>query len=137
MKLAKFNTYSPTLWDSLFDGYTSRFFDESVVLSPRANVVDKGNEIHVSLEMPGVSKDNIQLRVDSNVLTVSAERKHEKREEKDNVYVNEFAYGKFERSFRLSEDIDAESIKGTYENGVLEVKLTKKPQAAPKIINID
>jgi len=103
---------------------------------PLADVYEDGNEIVLSIEIPGVNKDNIKVTVENNILTVSGERKQEREEKKENYHRIERAYGSFSRSFSLPNTVDSNNIKASYKNGVLELVLPKKEEAKPKAINV-
>lgn len=91
---------------------------------------------HVEADLPGVKKEDISVETKDNILTISGERKHKDEVKKDDYYKLESSYGKFVRSFTLPKGVDAENIKASCENGVLEVvipKLTKKIEEKKKI----
>ena len=122
-----------TLWDGFFNDFYT--FDNRE-LSPRAKVTDKEKSISVDLELPGVKKEDIKVEVHDGVLTISAEKQGEKKEESKNVYFNEISYGAYKRSFRLSSDVLPDKVEAAYENGILKLELTKKEKALPKQITI-
>ncbi|MGC7847208.1 Hsp20/alpha crystallin family protein [Desulforudis sp. 1088] len=81
--------------------------------------------ILVKAEIPGVSKDDIKVTFDNNVLTIRGERKSEEKEEGTNFLRVERKYGSFSRSFSVDVPVDQEKIKASYKDGVLEVVLPK------------
>jgi HSP20 family protein len=88
-------------------------------------------------DLPGVSKDAIDISVENDVLTVSGERKPPfTAEEGRNIYRRETPSGKFERSFRLPDDADAERVTASYSDGVLEVRVPRSPQIQARRIPI-
>ena len=103
---------------------------------PAADIVESNNVFTITLDVPGFTKDEIKVKVHESVLSVSGERKREEAKDDGHFRYYERQYGSFSRSFRLPEYIDGESIKGTYENGVLSVELQKKEEAKPHIITI-
>jgi HSP20 family protein len=87
---------------------------------------------------PGMEKADFKVNVENNLLTVSAEKKAESKNEHERQVRKEFSYKSFARTFTLDESIDAEKIQGKYEKGILHIELPKKEQAKilPKEISI-
>jgi HSP20 family protein len=84
----------------------------------------------VKAEIPGVKKEDIDVRIDGNLVTISAEVKHDKEEKKDGrVLRSERRYGYASRSFSLAHDVDPAAADAKYANGVLELKLPKRATA--------
>lgn len=101
----------------------------------RTDVIDKGDHYLVQAELPGFTKEEIQIEVKDNLLTISAGRVEETEEKKANYICRERRYGSFSRGFDLA-NIDAVGIKARYENGVLELTLPKKEPPQPEGTNI-
>lgn len=98
---------------------------------PRADIAETDKDLLVTLELPGIQEQDVEVRIAGNQLIVSGERK-QKKEEKDKHYHRiESVYGAFERRFELPPEVrrDAESVKATFSKGLLEVRL---PKAEPK-----
>ena len=93
--------------------------------TPKADYYEVENGFMLEVELPGVKKENLDVQVEKNIITVKATR--ERNEGK-------FTY---ERSFRLADDIDTENIKVSLENGILAFALSKKQQAAARKLTID
>jgi HSP20 family protein len=87
---------------------------------------------------PGLEKSDFKVSLDKNVLTVSAERKTESRQEEEKTVRREFSFRSFSRSFRLDEGLDAAAIRAKYENGILQLTLPKREElkVVPKDITI-
>lgn len=101
---------------------------------PAVNIKETDTNFGIELAAPGKTKEDFNIEIDHNVLTISSEEKTEK-EEKDNQgkYTRrEFSYSSFRRAFTLPESVNADSINATYENGVLHVTLPKREEALPK-----
>lgn len=110
---------------------------ETTSWTPRVDVVEDEHAYHLHAELPGLDKKDIDVSVENGVLTLSGERKFEKKEEKDDGYrYYERSYGSFCRSFRLPEHVDPNAIKATHKNGVLELTLPKSEKAKPKQIEV-
>ena len=109
--------------------------------SPSSIKIDvKENETAYTVlaEVPGVSKDDIHISLDGNVVTVSAEVKQEDAQVKGEKSLRtERYYGAVSRSFQLPQDFDQGSSKAKYDNGVLTLTLTKKSGVSPKRLKID
>ncbi|MEJ2239754.1 MAG: Hsp20/alpha crystallin family protein [Gemmatimonadales bacterium] len=125
--------------DSIF----ARFFNAGgahrlATWSPLVDVHEDESGIHVSTELPGLSRDDVQVTVEDGVLLISGEKKLETEEgEKDSGYhVMERRYGRFERSFTLPRGVDATKVSAKFENGVLNIDLPKSDQAKPKQIPV-
>jgi HSP20 family protein len=97
-------------------------------------VTEKGYILEIDL--PGVKKENIEISVNEGILTISGERKLEKKEEGENYTRIESFFGRFERSFKLPADADAENIEAEYKDGVLKIFIPKKQKAEGKKIEI-
>jgi HSP20 family protein len=95
----------------------------------------RGDNVWVHLDLPGVSAESIDISVERNVLTVSAERSYE-RQEGDRVYFDERHQGAFRRQVSLGEGLDAEGIEADYTDGVLSVRIPVAPQAKPRKITV-
>lgn len=101
---------------------------------PPVNIKETETNFVVELAAPGKRKEDFNIELDDNVLTISSESKHEK-EEKDNdgKYTRkEFSYSSFKRAFTLPEIVNESVINASYENGVLHITLPKREEALPK-----
>lgn len=93
----------------------------------RMDISEADNEYLVRAEIPGVKKDDIHVTVEGNMVTISAEIKHEKEaKEGSRLLLSECCYGKTMRSFRLGDDVAEDKVQAKYMDGVLELKLPKK-----------
>ncbi|MFC1725609.1 Hsp20/alpha crystallin family protein [candidate division KSB1 bacterium] len=109
---------------------------ESPLWCPRVEVDEKEKEYAIEFELPGLSKDDVKLSVEKNVLTVSGERASKEDSKNDHYHYSERSYGKFERSFTLPENTKDEDVKANFKNGVLTVSIPKSKEAEPKTIEI-
>ncbi len=101
---------------------------------PAVNIKETDTSFGIELAAPGKKKEDFNIEIDHNVLTISSEEKAEK-EEKDTEgkYTRkEFSYSSFRRAFTLPETVNTENINATYENGVLHIALPKREEALPK-----
>jgi HSP20 family protein len=107
---------------------------ESFTPAVNEKVDEKG--YYLEIDLPGVEKDNIEISVNEGILTISGERKLERKEEKENYTRIESFFGRFERSFKLPADADSDNIEAKYENGVLKLFIPKRPKPEGKKIEI-
>lgn len=119
---------SPSLWPS-------DFVPSSV---PAANIYETPESYVLELNAPGRNKEDFQVSIDKDILTVSYEKNEEKVSEERSVVRREYSFNSFKRTFSLDEKIDAEKINARYENGVLKIELPKKEhlKAEPRQISI-
>jgi HSP20 family protein len=104
---------------------------------PAVDVYKQENSYIVEAELPGIDKDDVQLSIEDNVLTISGSKKSSKKEKAENYYCYERTCGEFSRSFRLPTDIDLGKVKANFNNGVLKAELPIAETAKPKQISID
>ncbi len=105
-------------------------------LSPKVDILDKGSNLVLSAEFPGVSKEDLDIDVKDNRLTVRGEKKLEEKTEDGGYLRVERSYGNFERTFFLDDSIDKESIKANYKDGILTLVLPKKKEELSKKIEV-
>jgi HSP20 family protein len=110
---------------------------ESVTWLPAVNVKEMPEELLLTAELPGMRKEEVEIELENNVLTIRG-RKDETREEKGDrrFHVWERRYGSFQRSFTLPRTVAEDQIEATFENGVLRVHMPKAPEAKGKKIVI-
>lgn len=94
-------------------------------LSPRCRLTEDSSNYYVKFEIPGISKDQIKVELNNNVLSVSAERKEEKKRESEKQYYSEFSYGSYFRSMTMPTPVDEKKVEANFENGVLSLTLPK------------
>ncbi|MBX5484615.1 MAG: Hsp20/alpha crystallin family protein [Myxococcaceae bacterium] len=105
-------------------------------LTAPADIVETAAGYQVKVDLPGVDPKGLNVQLDKDVLTISAERRAETRTEKDNVLRMERVHGTFARSFVLPHNVDASKIEAAFEHGVLTVTLPKKEEEKPRTIDI-
>jgi HSP20 family protein len=104
---------------------------------PPVDVYEDEHGIQLKLEVPGIEQKDLDVKVETNVLTVSGERKFEKEEKEENFRSVERRYGSFTRSFTLPNTVNAEDVSADYTNGVLKINLGKRAEAKPKQIKVN
>jgi len=110
--------------------------DSSESWTPAVEVFEKGDELVIRAELPGISRDEIEINVEDNTLTLRGERKQDVEAAEGHSYRSERTYGVFTRRFSLPSTVDAGRISATCKDGVLEIVLPKIEQAKPKRIEI-
>jgi HSP20 family protein len=103
---------------------------------PKADIIDRENEIVVRAELPGVDKDDLDLTVTENSVTLKGETKKEQKEEKGDFYRCETSRGSFMRTFSLPCDVDGSKSKAEFKNGILELTLPKVAKSKRHSIKI-
>ena len=118
-----------TSWNDLFDDFERRMFpaDRGELPAFRTDIRDEGDHFLLKADLPGFKKEDIQLQLDGDTLTIQAQRhsEHEEQEKKGKYVCCERSYGAYSRSFDVS-GIRAEGITASYDSGVLTLKLPKK-----------
>lgn len=105
------------------------------VSQPVVNVLETNSGFRLEIAAPGLSKEDFQLKIEKNLLHISAQKNPETGEGVKTLR-REFAYGSFERVFRLPETIDQENVGAEYSNGILVVRLEKKAESQPVVKTI-
>ena len=104
----------------------------SLSLKPSLDIKDTDEKYIVSIEVPGVAKEDVDIRIEGNTLTISGEKKQEKKQDKENYHCIERHYGSFERMLTLPHDADADNIDARFKDGVLTVNIKRKANSSPK-----
>jgi len=132
----------PDLRDE-FDRVVSHFFggispEEATftTFAPAVDIEEHEKELVVMAELPGVKKDDVKVNLQNRVLTISGEKKQEKKVNRENLHRSERIYGKFQRCFRLPETADQDLIAAEFRDGILKIVVPKKIEALPKQLEI-
>jgi HSP20 family protein len=102
----------------------------SGVWAPRIEAFQKGDRFVVRAELPGLKKDDVQVDITDDALTIRGERREEHQEEREGYYHTEREYGQFARTIPLPQGAIAESAQASFRNGVLEISLQAAPSEA-------
>ncbi len=103
---------------------------------PRSDIIEDEKHYKVLLDLPGMSKEDVQITLEDGILTISGDRKNEYVEKKDCCHLTERAYGKFTRRFNLHNSIEVDKIDASFSNGVLTITLPKVEAVLPRKIEI-
>ena len=150
MKLTRFQR--PELWNwSAFDQLTNlrdeinRLFESPVengsshvfnTWAPALDVFEDNDNLIVQAELPGMKKEDIEISLHDNAVTISGERKNEKKYENGKTSREERFFGRFTRSITMPKHVDGSRVKATYKDGLLTVTLPKAEEAKPRQIQI-
>jgi HSP20 family protein len=105
--------------------------------APEVDIYETENELVVKADLPDVDPQDLDIRVENNILTIRGERKFDKKVNEDNYLRIERSYGSFSRSFSLANSVKSEAIKADYQNGVLTLSIPKREEAKPKQIKVN
>ena len=142
-------------WDPFRELYTlqermNRLFSEAARRSPVAeeemvqgawvpavDIFETGDSIVIKAELPGLTKEDINLEVKENTLSIKGEKKFEKDVKEENYHRMERSYGAFRRAFSLPSTVQQDKVRAKFKDGILEVTLPKAEEAKPKQIKVD
>ena len=122
-----------------FDGFFDGNGDEDATMirwRPAVDIEESENEFTVAAELPGMTKDDIELTIKDNILTLKGEKKTQTEKKDGEVYLSERCFGSFQRSFNLSNGVDAGKVKAEFKDGILTIHLPKVEEAKPKTVEI-
>jgi HSP20 family protein len=120
-----FEDYFSSPWSGGFRFPSLRKSKAMEGLTPKVDIIDRDDQVVVRAEVPGMEKDNLQLSVTENTVTLKGETKKEEKQEKGDYYRSEISRGSFQRTFALPCDVDGSKAKAGFKNGVLELSLPK------------
>ena len=109
----------------------------SVVWAPPMNVREDAESVVIEVELPGVKPDDVDIRVENGLLTISGEKRTESESRDQNWHVVERRHGRFERGLTLSRAVDVDSIRADFSDGVLRITLPKPEEAKPRRIQVN
>ena len=140
--VSRFEPFRGTLQDQF-----SRLFSEAwernpqdanlTTWAPAVDIYETEHELVVKADLPEIQPEQLDIRVENNILTIRGERKFEQKVNEDNYLRVERTYGSFARSFSLANTVNSEAIKADYSNGVLTLSIPKREEAKPKQIKVN
>lgn len=134
------NELLPRRFTDLLDEFFDDAFSPAAAQDnfiPKLDVSESDEQYHIDAYLPGMKKDDIHLDLENGRLSISGERQH-KDEDKDRKYHRvETSYGSFTRTLQLPENIDAESVKAKFEDGILHITVNKQEDKVSKKIEIE
>lgn len=105
--------------------------------SPPVDLVERNGGYELQAELPGLTEDQIEVRLASGILTIKGEKSSERIEDADDYHLRERSFGSFQRSFRVPANVDADKIEARFDKGVLTVSLPKSAAAIQAERKID
>lgn len=108
----------------------------SAVWAPRMDLTETDDNYHLSVDLPGISKEDVTISVEDSRLTIRGERRDESQHETEDMVRMERTFGSFYRSVRLPKSVNEDKIGATFNNGVLSVDIPKTEKSKPKEIKI-
>jgi HSP20 family protein len=135
--LSRWNPFNEMqrLTDQLVRGWPGQG-GEMQNFAPAVDIYEDDGMITVSAQLPGVKAEEVNIDVENNVLTISGERRLEREDKREGYHRIESSYGAFTRSFVLPESADSEKVEANLSEGVLTVRIPKRPEAAHKRIEV-
>ena len=116
-----------SLWEDLLNKDLLEWDGDLTASTPSVNVRETDKDFRIELAAPGMKKDDFNIELQNNVLTISTEKKEQKEEKLEGKFLRrEYSYRAFQRSFALPENCERDSIKATYTDGILNISLNKK-----------
>jgi HSP20 family protein len=131
-------TYRPMYMSNFFDNDLDTFFRPTSTFKPAVNVREDEKAYNIELALPGMSKDDIKIEIEKNILMISSEKKDSSEESENGYNLREFGYQSFCRNFTIPENADAEKISASYKDGILNVGIpkSKKETKVNRLIKI-
>jgi HSP20 family protein len=116
-----------SLWEDFLNKDLLEWDGDLTTTTPSVNVRESDKDYRIELAAPGMKRDDFNIELQNNVLTISTEKKEQKEEKLEGKFLRkEFSYHAFQRSFALPENCEKDSIKATYTDGILNINLNKK-----------
>ena len=114
------------LWmDDMLEDFMPTHYMNSAFITPRVDVMDRGDQYEVCAELPGMEKKDIDIEINDNLIVIKGEKKMNQEINEEKYSHREVAYGKIMREIALPEKVNQEKTKATYENGLLKILLPK------------
>ncbi|MHA1409022.1 MAG: Hsp20/alpha crystallin family protein [Candidatus Odinarchaeia archaeon] len=126
-----------SLWDETGVGIPEFEEEKLGVRTPDVDIIETGDELVITCDMPGLNKEDIDLKVTEDMIEISSEVKSEDRKEEEGYLRRERSYRKFYRKIPLPKPVIPSKAKAAYNNGVLEVRLKKKEETKSIRINVE
>jgi HSP20 family protein len=124
------------MFDSFLRGDMFDREDLPSTWTPAVDIAERDDEYVVKVELPGVTRDDVKITSQDNVLTIRGEKKHEKESKGMNYHRTERAYGSFQRSFTLPGTVKEDKIEAEFKDGTLVITLPKAEEAKPRTIEV-
>ncbi|WP_276390213.1 Hsp20/alpha crystallin family protein [Eudoraea chungangensis] len=130
--IRKNNVVFPSLMNDIFKPDWFGGLENHTSYVPAVNIMENETDFQLELFVPGRKREDFNVEIDEQVLTISSELSQENKTENNNYSRKEYSYESFKRAFTLPESVDEDAIKASYKDGVLKFVLPKKEEALPK-----
>lgn len=124
------------MFEDVFNDKVSPFFSSMMAPAFKVDISEDENALFIEADMPGIKKEDVKVSMEDDVLCISAERNQSEEEKKKGYHRIERSWGSLSRSFTVGENVDAEKIEASYDNGVLKIvvpKIEPKPKTGKDI----
>jgi len=123
---------SPAWWPGVFEPFRS--FGERVAdwVAPRSEAKASNQHYEITMELPGVAQEDIDISLHEGSLVVKGEKRSERKEEGEGYFFSEREYGRFQRTFRLPGDVKDDEVSAEFANGVLKIRVPKRGEEKQK-----
>jgi len=112
------------------------FHREAFIQPPAIDLVDEKDHLVVKAELPGLSKDDVEVELTDSTLTIRGEKKHEKEVREENYYRSEREYGSVYRSIDLPVEVETQNVTAAFKDGVLEIRMQKTEEAKRQAVKV-
>jgi len=117
---------------NLFKRLDNEFINDFKLINgkhiPSTDIYEKDDKVFIEAEMPGLKKEDIEIKLDNGMITFSGQRKDEKEIKEKDYYYCERSFGNFSRAFNVSKDLKPEDISAEYQDGILKINFPKKKE---------
>lgn len=137
--LATFRAEMDRLFDRAlhqFGGAEEEYYSPLTAWTPAFDIIEGDKEITVRAEVPGVDPKNMDVTITGDLLTIAGEKQESSEERKGSTFRSERCFGKFYRRVELPSSVDTTKVAAEYNNGVLTIKLPRKPGTTPKRVPV-
>jgi HSP20 family protein len=132
-----FEEFFPRRWMQPFRWEMPHWPELAELKMPKVDVIDHETEVVVKAELPGVQKDDLDISVSNNSVTIKGSTSHEEKEEKGNYYRREISRGSFTRTVALPADVDSDKARASFNDGILVLTLPKVEKSHRKSITVE
>jgi HSP20 family protein len=126
-------------FNSLFEDtkLPATLFDREFINVPRGELQETEDAVHLKLELPGMSAEDLDIQVTENAVSISGERKSEAKTAEKGITKSEFYYGKFQRVIPLSVKVQNHKVTADYKDGILQLTLPKAEAEKHKVVKVN
>jgi len=142
-EISRFEPFRGVTFQDQINRFFNTAFDRSLsegsltAWAPAVDIYETEQALVVKADLPDIKPEELDIRVENNILTMRGERKFEKKVDEDKYLRVERSYGSFSRSFSLANTVNVEAIKAEHKNGVLTLTIPKREEAKPKQIKVN